>query len=157
MKGVTKVTSGYAGGSSAGAPTYAQVSAGTTGHAEVIKVEYDPEVISFEKLLEVFFSSHDPTTMDRQGADVGEQYRSMILYMDDGQKAAAEKYIKELSDAKVYENPIVTELKPFDKFYPAEDYHQDYYEHNKNKPYCQLVINPKLDKLKKQHSDLFKK
>lgn len=150
LKGVTKVTSGYAGGHKDN-PTYQEVSSGTTGHAEVIKIEYDNTQNSFEQLLHVFFETHDPTTLNQQGADIGEQYRSIILYTTLDQKEAAEKYIDILQQAheKFEGKHVVTKIQPFTKFYKAEDYHLNYFENNKNAPYCQFVIQPKLDKLKK--------
>jgi peptide-methionine (S)-S-oxide reductase len=155
LKGVQNVASGYAGGDRKN-PSYEDVCTGKTGHAEVIKIEYDPEEISFRDLLAVFFSAHDPTTPNRQGNDVGPQYRSIILYTTPDQKNEAEKYVEKLTDEKTYDKPITTGIKPYDKFYPAEGYHQDYYEKNQNQPYCQLVINPKLAKLKEKHSSLIK-
>jgi len=143
LKGVKSVVSGYAGGSVPD-PTYEQVSAGNTGHAEVIKIEYDPSEIGFGKLLEVFFASHDPTQVNRQGADVGSQYRSIILYADESQKSKAEGYIGELEASGRYEKPIVTELKALDAFYAAESYHQQYYEKNPDAPYVEAVIMPKV-------------
>ncbi|MBI4127882.1 MAG: peptide-methionine (S)-S-oxide reductase MsrA [Parcubacteria group bacterium] len=155
LKGVTSVTSGYSGGAKAN-PSYEEVSSGTTGHAEVIKIEFDPSVISYRDLLSVFFSSHDPTTMNRQGNDVGEQYRSAIFYTSPEQKRAAEECIAELGKDGVFEKPIVTKVEPFNAFYPAEKYHERYYERNRTAPYCQLVINPKLKKLKERHAALLK-
>jgi peptide-methionine (S)-S-oxide reductase len=144
---VLRVTPGYAGGETE-EPTYRQVCNGGTGHAEVVEVEYDPEVISLEDLLEVFFATHDPTSLNRQGADVGTQYRSIILYDSYAQKLKVEKFIAEL--AREYDKPIVTEIKELDRFYPAEEYHQRYYERNPNQPYCRAVISPKMDKLRKK-------
>ncbi|MBI5153283.1 MAG: peptide-methionine (S)-S-oxide reductase MsrA [Parcubacteria group bacterium] len=155
LRGVISVESGYAGGGIEN-PDYRAVSSGVTGHAEVIKVEYNPEEISYRDLLEVFFSSHDPTTMNRQGNDVGEEYRSVIFYTSDEQKEAAEAYVKEFIETKTYSAPIVTQIFPLDTFYKAEEYHQDYYQNNKEAPYCQIVINPKLEKLRKQHAKLLK-
>jgi peptide-methionine (S)-S-oxide reductase len=146
LKGVTKVTSGYAGGQ-VQKPSYEQVCSGRTGHAEVVKIDFDPETVSYQNLLEVFFKAHDPTTPNRQGADLGSQYRSIILYSVESQKKAAEDYIEELKKTKAFENPIVTELKPLEVFYPAEAYHQDYYQLHPEKGYCQAVIAPKLAKL----------
>jgi len=146
LKGVEKVESGYSGGTSAN-PTYEQVSAGTTGHAEVVQVTFDPEVISFKEILEIFFATHDPTTLDRQGADVGPQYRSVIFYHDDEQKATALQAIKELSEEKVWDAPIVTKIEPFRAFYRAEDYHSDYFKSHPEQAYCRLVIAPKIAKL----------
>lgn len=156
LRGVLSVTSGYAGGD-AEKPSYEQVSGGGTGHAEVIKIEFDPEKISYEDLLTVFFFTHDPTTLNRQGADVGTQYRSVIFYSDENQKSQAEKFIKNLENNKAYERPIVTEIKPVEKFYPAEIYDQKYYANNKEAPYCQIVIAPKLEKLEKRFAELLKR
>lgn len=142
--GVKSVTSGYAGGHVKD-PTYDQVCDGTTGHAEVIQIEFDPAVVSFERLLELFWDAHDPTTLNRQGADVGTQYRSIILYHDDAQKQAAEKS-KAAAQAEL-NRPIVTEIAPLGEFYPAEKYHQDYFRNNRGAPYCRAVIAPKLKKL----------
>jgi peptide-methionine (S)-S-oxide reductase len=147
FKGVSKVTSGYAGGPTAN-PTYEQVCSGTTGYAEVIKVDYDPQVTKIENVLELFFAMHDPTTKDRQGNDVGSQYRSAIYYSTSEQKMAAEKMAAKAASENG--KPVSTEIKPLDKFYPAEDYHAQYYEKNKFQPYCAFVITPKLMKLKKE-------
>ena len=155
LKGVKKVVSGYTNGTVPN-PTYKQVCTGLTGHAEAIEVEYDPAVVPFEKLLEVFFATHDPTTLNRQGADAGTQYRSGIYYHDDEQKQVAEKVIKALDDAKVFPAKIVTEVKKAEKFYPAEDYHQDYFANNPNQPYCRAVAAPKVDKVRKVFKDLVK-
>ena len=148
LKGVKSVKSGYAGGTTEN-PSYEQVCTGITGHAEVIQVEFDPSIISYEELLEVFFETHNPTTMNRQGNDVGTQYRSIILYHSDEQKEIAERVKKRLDESGKWKNPIVTEIKPFTEFYIAEDYHQDYYNQNKNQPYCRVVISPKLQKFEK--------
>jgi peptide-methionine (S)-S-oxide reductase len=157
LKGVIKVTSGYAGGRQA-KPSYQQVSSGKTGHAEVVKIEYDPTVISFKDLLAVFFSTHDPTTLNRQGNDLGEQYRSIILYQDERQKMTAEGFIKKLTEEKNFDRPMVTEIKPLSEFYPAESYHQHYYEKHKSQPYCQVMISNKLAKFRKSElKDLMKK
>lgn len=157
LKGVESVAPGYSGGAKdAVAPTYEQVSSGTTGFAEVIKIEYDPALISFENLLTVFFASHDPTTLNRQGADVGTQYRSVIFYTDDEQKSDAEKFIASLNASSKEGVPITTELASFETFYPAESYHVDYYAQNQDAMYCQLVINPKLQKVQEQFADLLK-
>jgi len=155
LKGVEKVTSGYAGGHLAD-PTYEQVSAGGTGHAEVIKVDYDPEVINVNQLLDVFFGTHDPTTPNRQGSDIGEQYRSIILYSTEDQKKEAEKYIAKLAEDKIFEKPIVTQIKPLGEFYKAEGYHARYYEGHAEEPYCRVVISPKLVKLRAKFSSLMK-
>jgi peptide-methionine (S)-S-oxide reductase len=148
LRGVEKVESGYSGGTLA-YPTYEQVSTGKTGHAEVVRVTFDPEVISFKEVLEIFFSMHDPTTLNRQGPDVGTQYRSVIFYLDDEQKKTGEQVIEELSDEKVWDEPIVTRLEPLKDFYPAEDYHKDYFKKHPEQSYCTLVIAPKIAKLRK--------
>ena len=155
LKGVKKVVSGYTNGTVPN-PNYKQVCTGLTGHAEAIEIEYDPALVSFEKLLEVFFATHDPTTLNQQGADRGTQYRSGIYYHDDAQKQAAEKVIKALDDAKAFSAKIVTEVKKAEKFYPAEDYHQDYFANNPNQPYCRAVAAPKVDKVRKVFKDLVK-
>lgn len=146
LRGVKSVTPGYSGGESDN-PTYEEVSTGETGHAESIQIEFDPKVISFKDLLYVFFKTHDPTTLNRQGADVGTQYRSIVFYHDERQEKIAQEIKKEI--AKDYDSPIVTEILPFKEFYKAEDYHKNYYEEHKNAPYCKLVIDPKISKLKK--------
>ncbi len=153
LKGVKSVIPGYAGGDAPN-PTYEQVCTGTTGHAEVIRVEYDPAVIPFRNLLTVFFASHDPTTLNRQGNDVGPQYRSAIFYSNEEQKAESEKFIQELGTSSPEGGTIVTEVKPLNIFYPAEEYHCNYFEKNPDKAYCQLVINPKLEKVQKEFADL---
>jgi peptide-methionine (S)-S-oxide reductase len=145
--GVEEVESGYAGGT-VDNPSYQEVCTGSTGHAEVVQVTLDPQVISFEELLEVFFTIHDPTTLNRQGADVGTQYRSVIFYHDEGQKATAERVIREITAAGVWEDPIVTEVTPFTGFYRAEDYHQEYYRRNPGQSYCRVVIAPKVAKFR---------
>ncbi len=155
VKGVKEAVSGYAGGTVKG-PTYDQVCSGNTGHAEVVRVVFDPEIISYKELLLIFFSSHDPTTLNRQGADAGTQYRSVIFYHHMQQKTTAEEMIKILTDQKVYENPIVTQLQPVTDFYPAEKYHQQYYENNASQPYCRIVINPKLEKFRKNFEKYLK-
>jgi len=155
LKGIHTVTSGYAGGTAENA-TYEKVSGGNTDHAEVIKIEFDPDLISFGDLLAVFFNTHDPTTLNRQGADSGTQYRSVIFYASDAQKQEAEKLIEELTINKAYDNPIVTKIEPLTEFYPAEEYHKDYYERNKDAPYCEIVIAPKLEKLEKRFRELLK-
>jgi peptide-methionine (S)-S-oxide reductase len=152
LKGVHQVASGYAGGSVKN-PSYQQICTGTTGHAEVIQITFDPEVISFESLLYVFWRTHDPTTLNRQGADVGTQYRSVIFYHDDEQKAVAERSKQETEASGLWPNPIVTELAPFSEFYEAEDYHQNYYRLNPDQPYCRMVIDPKVRKFKKDFQD----
>jgi len=155
LKGVKAVTSGYIGGSVPN-PTYKDVCSGLTGHAEAIEIEYDPAVVPFEKLLEVFFATHDPTTLNRQGADVGTQYRSGVFYHDDEQKRIAEDVIAKLDAAKVFPGKIVTEVTKASVFYPAEDYHQDYFANNPFQPYCQAVAAPKVAKVRKVFKDLVK-
>lgn len=155
LKGVEKVESGYAGGSLEN-PSYEKVSGGTTGHAEVIRITYDPAVISYEDLLTVFFGSHDPTTPDRQGADVGEQYRSVIFYATEEEKEAAERIIREIDASLKDGTRVVTQLVPAGKFFPAEGYHQNYYQENKSAPYCELVIEPKVEKVRKRFAELVK-
>jgi peptide-methionine (S)-S-oxide reductase len=147
LPGVLSITSGFAGGTTEN-PTYEQVCTETTGHAEVTEIAFDPAKISYNQLLDVFWQAHDPTTLNRQGADVGTSYRSIILYRDEKQKLEAEK--SKLAAQQNFHNPIVTEIVPLKKFYPAEDYHQKYYDNNSNAPYCQVVIAPKLDKLEKK-------
>ena len=148
VKGVSSVVSGYAGGSKED-PNYKEVCTGMTGHAEVVQVHYDPKQVSYETLLEIFFDTHDPTTLNRQGADAGTQYRSIILYADEAQKATAEKMKKKA--VSQYKEPITTEIVPLKKFYAAEDYHQDYFAKNPSAPYCAFVIRPKLQKFMKKH------
>jgi peptide-methionine (S)-S-oxide reductase len=148
LDGVLKVTSGYSGGTVEN-PTYKEVCEGNTGHAEAIQVIYDPTKITYDELLEAFWQSHDPTTLNRQGNDVGPQYRSVIFYHNQEQKEKAEKYKAELDKNKAFDNPIVTEITPFSNFYVAENYHQDYYNNNGSQPYCYYVIRPKLEKFKK--------
>ncbi len=155
LRGVRAVISGYTGGVVRN-PTYEQVCMGNTGHAEAIKIEFDPAQISFRELLTVFFATHDPTTLNRQGNDVGTQYRSAVFYADDKQKQEAAALIKELDGTKTFKNPIVTTLEPLGEFYPAEDYHQNYYANNPYQPYCQYMIPPKLSKLHKQFNELVK-
>ena len=156
LNGVVDVVSGYAGGHTEN-PTYRQVCDGTTGHAEVAQITFDPSIISFKEILQVFFAVHDPTTMNRQGNDVGTQYRSAIFYHDDEQKRIAEEVIKEVTAEGVYDDPIVTEVVPFEKFWPAEDYHQEYFLNNPNQPYCQAVVAPKVAKFRKKFIDKLKK
>lgn len=153
LKGVSSVIPGYTGGKKEN-PSYEEVSAGTTGHAEAIKIEYDPEVIPYDDLLAVFFYTHDPTTLNRQGNDIGSQYRSAIFYASDEEKQKAEALIKEMTDAKAYPDPIVTEITPLGTFYEAEDDHRDYYAEHKSQPYCALVIAPKLKKLEERFAAL---
>jgi peptide-methionine (S)-S-oxide reductase len=148
LKGVVSVTSGYTGGETAN-PDYRSVCTGTTGHAECLQIVYDPSKISFEELLEVFWKTHDPTTLNRQGNDIGTQYRSAIFFHNEEQKAIAERYIAQLEASGSFSRPIVTTLEPFTKFYPAEDYHQNYYKLNGNAPYCQFVVRPKVEKFLK--------
>ncbi len=155
LKGVKKVVSGYSGGTVPN-PTYEEVCMGTTGHAEVSNIIYDPSVISFDRLLEAFWKSHDPTTLNRQGNDVGPQYRSVIFYHNAQQKEKAESYKKKLDLSGAFDQPIVTAIEPLENFYPAENYHQDYYENNPDKAYCQFVIRPKLEKFKKVFKDELK-
>lgn len=155
MRGVSSVLPGYAGGTTAN-PTYAEVSEGNTGHAEVVQIKYNPALVKYESLLTVFFGSHDPTTKDRQGADVGTQYRSVIFYTTPEQKIAAEKFIENINESNTTGAPVVTEVEPLDTFYEAEDYHKDYYANHQNAGYCQVVINPKLEKVQKQFADLLK-
>jgi peptide-methionine (S)-S-oxide reductase len=150
LRGVEKVESGYSGGAVPN-PTYRQVCAGITGHAEVVQVTFDPEVVSFREILEVFFTIHDPSTLNRQGADVGPQYRSAIFYHDEEQKRVAEEVIAKLEARHLWEDSIVTELAPFDAFYRAEDYHQRYYRNNEYQPYCQVVIAPKVAKVRSKY------
>lgn len=150
VKGVERVQSGYTGGHIQ-RPSYRQVCTGTTGHAEAVQVSFDPSVISFRELLEVFFAIHDPTTLDRQGPDTGPQYRSAIFYHDAEQKRVAEEVMSELQAAGVWRHPIVTEVVPLEVFYPAEDYHREYYRRNAEQPYCQVVIEPKLAKLRQKY------
>ncbi len=149
LRGVENVVSGYAGGQVAN-PTYQAVCAGNTGHAEVVQLTFDPQVISFKEILQVFFTIHDPTTLNRQGADVGTQYRSAIFYRTPEQKAIAEAVIQETNAAKIWDNPIVTKVTPFREFYPAENYHQEYFENNPYQPYCQMVVAPKVAKFRKK-------
>lgn len=156
VDGVTKVVSGYSGGHVVN-PTYEQVCEKNTGHAEVCQLVYDPSKVSFDELLEVFWKTHDPTTLDRQGNDVGPQYRSVIFYHDDEQRRKAEHYRDELNKANAFGSPIVTTIEPFRNFYAAENYHQDYYRNNRNQPYCYFVIRPKLEKFEKVFREKKKK
>jgi peptide-methionine (S)-S-oxide reductase len=155
LKGVEDVVSGYAGGQTP-SPSYHEVSSGRTGHAEVVQVTFDPQQISYREILEVFFSIHDPTTLNRQGADVGTQYRSAIFYHTPKQKATAEAVIQDLSQQDLWGRPIVTELAPFTAFYPAEAYHQEYFARNPNQGYCQVVIAPKVAKFRKKYMERLK-
>lgn len=156
LQGVINVKSGYGGGTVKN-PTYKEVCTGQTGHAEVVQITYDSNKIGFEELLEVFWTVHDPTTLNRQGADIGTQYRSAIFYHNEKQKQIAEDYIKQLESSKTFKNPIVTEVTAFSNFYPAEDYHTDYYERNGEQPYCQMVIRPKVLKFQKTFNNKLKK
>lgn len=156
LEGVHTVVSGYTGGKLRN-PTYREIGTGRTGHAEAIKIEFNPSVISFMEILDVFFSTHDPTTLNRQGYDVGTQYRSAIFYRSEEQRTLAQAYINALNREKVFDNPVVTEVTAFDVFYEAEDYHQNYYNNNKNQPYCQAIINPKLEKLQQKFREKLKK
>ncbi|MGE0589793.1 MAG: peptide-methionine (S)-S-oxide reductase MsrA [Cyclobacteriaceae bacterium] len=156
VNGVEKVVSGYSGGKVKN-PSYREICTGTTGHAEVTQITYDPSVVTYEELLEVFWNTHDPTTLNRQGADVGTQYRSVIFYKTDDERKVAEDYKKQLDESGIFKSSIVTEISPLTNFYPAEDYHQNYYELNPNQGYCQYVIRPKVEKFKKQFADKLKK
>jgi peptide-methionine (S)-S-oxide reductase len=156
LEGVVSVSSGYSGGQTKN-PSYEDVCSGKTGHAEVCQIAYDSKKISYDELLEAFWMSHDPTTMNQQGADVGTQYRSAIFYHNETQKELAEAYKKKLNDEHTFENPVITEINPFKEFYKAENYHQNYYNENSNKPYCMLVIRPKLDKFEKVFKAKLKK
>jgi peptide-methionine (S)-S-oxide reductase len=155
LEGVLDVVSGYAGGHVPN-PDYTSVCNGTTGHTEVVQVTFDPVIISYQEILEVFFTIHDPTTLNRQGADVGTQYRSAIFYHAEEQKAIAEQVIAEIEAAKIWPNPIVTEITALDTFYPAEDYHQEYFQRNPNQGYCQVVIAPKVAKFRQKYAQQLK-
>ncbi len=155
LRGVVKVESGYSGGHVPN-PTYRQVCSETTGHAEVVHVTFDPDVLTFRDILDVFFTIHDPTTLNRQGADVGESYRSVIFYHDEKQKLIAEEIITELDAKRIWRNPIVTGVTPFDEFYVAENYHQEYFRNNAYQPYCQVIIAPKVAKFRKEHLERLK-
>ena len=154
IKGIEEVISGYSGGNAPGRPTYKEVCSGLTGHAEVVRITFDTDILSYEDLLIIFMTSHDPTTLNRQGGDLGTQYRSVIYYHDEMQKDVAEVVIKEIGG--YYDNPVVTEISPLGAFYEAEDYHQDYYANNQSQGYCSAVITPKLAKLRKLHADKLK-
>ncbi len=156
LKGVESVESGYSGGTVAN-PSYRLVCTGTTGHAETARITFDPKAISFKQILEVFFTVHDPTTLNRQGADVGTQYRSAIFYHNEEQKKIAEQVIREITDAKLWDAPIVTEVTPFKNFYLAEDYHQEYFANNPDQGYCRVVIAPKVAKFRQHYRELLKK
>ena len=155
LKGVERVESGYSGGTVAN-PNYRQVCSGTTGHAEVVQLTFDPRVISFREILDVFFTIHDPTTLNRQGPDVGTQYRSAIFYHTPEQRAVAEQAVKAITEAKIWPGPIVTEITPFSAFYKAEDYHQEYFALNGEQPYCRAIVAPKVAKFRKQFHDRLK-
>ena len=155
VDGVKSVIPGYSGGS-INEPTYEQVCSGTTGHAEAAQIEFDPDITSYEKLLDIFWNTHDPTTLNRQGNDIGTQYRSAIFYHDEEQKQIAEKSKKKLDANHTFNDPIVTEIVPMEKFFPAENYHHQYYENNLDAPYCQYVINPKVTKLLKNYQNELK-
>lgn len=156
VEGVISVESGYSGGSVEN-PTYEQVGSGVSGHAECLNIIYDPTKVSYDELLEIFWQTHDPTTLNRQGNDIGTHYRSVIFYHNQSQKDVAEKYKKELNQSGAFTNPVVTTLEPFKKFYKAENYHQGYYNQNGSEPYCQFVIRPKVDKFRKVFKDKLKK
>jgi len=155
LKGIIKVESGYAGGTTPN-PTYKQVCTGKTGHAEVIQITYNPS-ITFKEILQIFFTMHDPTTLNRQGNDVGTRYRSIILYHNQNQKQTAEQVIKDITKEKIWNDPIVTQIEPYQTFYKAEDYHQEYYKNNPEQPYCRIIIAPKIAKLRKQYFEKLKK
>jgi peptide-methionine (S)-S-oxide reductase len=150
LRGIEKVEPGYSGGELE-RPTYEQVSTGATGHAEVVQITFNPDVISFKEILEIFFSIHDPTTLNRQGPDSGTQYRSVIFYHNDEQKRIAQQTIEEITEKKIWDGPIVTQLEPFRAFYKAEDYHKDYYKRHPEQPYCRIIITPKLAKLQEHY------
>ena len=156
VDGVENIVSGYTGGTTVN-PTYEQVSTGETGHVEAVQVTFDPVRISYREILQIFFSVHDPTTLNRQGADSGTQYRSTIFYHNEQQKSVAEDIIRELNKARLWKKAIVTQIAPLDKFYPAEDYHQEYFSRNPEQPYCQVVISPKVNKFRKQWSKRLKR
>ncbi|MBK7995849.1 MAG: peptide-methionine (S)-S-oxide reductase MsrA [Blastocatellia bacterium] len=156
LMGVKSAISGYEGGATLN-PTYKQVCSGTTGHAEVVQVTFDPKVVSFKEVLQIFFTVHDPTTLNRQGMDAGTQYRSVIFYHNETQKQIAQQVIKELTEEKIWDDPIVTEVSPSTSFYPAEDYHQEYFKYNTYQPYCLGVVAPKVMKFRKQFKDKLKK
>lgn len=156
LTGVNQVVSGYAGGSMPN-PTYKEVSTGQTGHAEVVQLTYNPAEISYRDILKVFFTIHDPTTPNRQGADIGPQYRSIIFFQDNDQRLVAEEVIREIKNAEIWNAPLVTELEKYSNFYPAEDYHQNYYRDNPQQPYCQVVIAPKVAKFRQKYFNMLKK
>jgi peptide-methionine (S)-S-oxide reductase len=156
LKGVEDVVSGYSGGHTEN-PTYQEVCSETTGHAEVVQIKFDPDVLSYEDLLRVYFTVHDPTQMNRQGNDIGTSYRSAIFYHSDEQRESAKNIINEITNEGIYDKPIVTEVTPFDKFWPAENYHQEYFANNPNQPYCAAVVAPKVAKFRKKFADRLKK
>jgi peptide-methionine (S)-S-oxide reductase len=156
VDGIEEVTSGYTGGTTIN-PTYREVCTGTTGHAEAVQLIFNPGKISYREVLQIFFSVHDPTTLNRQGGDVGTQYRSVIFYQDDRQRTVAEAVIKELTDAHLWKKPIVTEVVPLGKFYPAEDYHREYFSRHPEQSYCQVVISPKVNKFRKEWTERLKR
>ncbi|MDQ1525087.1 MAG: peptide-methionine (S)-S-oxide reductase [Pyrinomonadaceae bacterium] len=156
LRGVTRVVSGYAGGHTEN-PTYREVCNETTGHAEVVQITFDPRLVSYRELLEVFFTIHDPTTLNRQGGDVGTQYRSAVFYHSPEQRETAAAVVAELDAARVWDAPIVTEITPLNVFYPAEDYHQEYYQNNANQPYCRAVIAPKVSKFRQKYLEKLKR
>jgi peptide-methionine (S)-S-oxide reductase len=155
LVGVHSVVSGYAGGNVAN-PDYKLVCTGTTGHAEVVQLTFEPDVITYEQLLKIFFSIHDPTTLNRQGNDIGTQYRSVIFYHSEEQRRSAERVLNEIKEQRIWNDPIVTELVPLERFYPAEDYHQEYFRNNSQQPYCQVVVAPKVAKFRKQYLSLLR-
>ena len=155
LKGVERVQPGYSGGELAD-PTYGQVSTGTTGHVEVVQITFDQRVTSFEEILEIFFATHNPTTLNRQGTDIGMQYQSLIFYHNYKQKAIAEKVIRKLNERRVWDAPIVTQIKPFKAFYKAEDHHKNYFKRNPEQHYCRLVVAPKIEKIRKHYSEKLK-
>ncbi|MFO8235887.1 MAG: peptide-methionine (S)-S-oxide reductase MsrA [Bacteroidales bacterium] len=155
LKGVESVTSGYSGGN-VNHPTYREVTSGQTGHAEVVQIKYDPEIINYEELLAVFWRTHDPTTQNRQGPDIGSQYRSVIFYHNENQKLVAEKSKNNLDVSGEFSNLIVTDIEPFSNFYAAEDYHQDFYQKNPNQPYCKFRIDPKIEKMQNEFQNYLK-
>ena len=152
LKGIEKLVSGYAGGQTSN-PTYKEICSGSTGHAEVVQVTFDPEIISLEDILEIFFAMHDPTTLNRQGADVGTQYRSTVMYHNEEQRETAKAVVARLTEEQIFDDPIVTQIEPLDVFYAAEDYHQDYFAHNSYQPYCMAVIAPKVAKLRAKYAE----
>ncbi|MFC1505510.1 peptide-methionine (S)-S-oxide reductase MsrA [Thermoproteota archaeon] len=156
LKGIIKVESGYSGGTGPN-PTYKQICTGTTDHAEVIQITYNPNIITFKEILQIFFTIHDPTTMNRQGNDVGTQYRSIILYHNQNQKQTTEQVINEITQARIWNTPIVTQIIPYNIFYKAEEYHQEYYKKNPEQSYCRIIIAPKIAKLRKQYFEKLKK